>query len=429
MNLNLFKRMFGNTVEKRSSPPTTWDLLRSGAAIDSASGMPVTAYLAENLSVVFSCVQLISETAAMLPLRCYRKMPGSVRMEDPTQPIAKIFAGDINDKQPANEFIEMMTAHCLLRGNAFAEIVRDGRGQVTKLIPFHPDWVQVVRLPQRDSAEVRYAYEVSVPWYGPINGTRRLLPEEMFHLKDRTDDGVLGKSRLSRAHETFGSALAAERYAASTFRNGAAMSGVLSHPEALGDDAVARLTKSFKQTYTGADNAGAVAVLEEGLKWQQVSVSPHDAQMLDSRKFSVVALASLFRVPPPVIGHYEGGGTHGTIQEIGRWFYSHTMQPWLNRWERAVERSLLSTASRNNFEVEFDCDLLLKGDMLSRFQAYRIAREVGLYNANELRKFEMQNPRTDPGGEEYFAPTNMQPEQTKQPVGDRGGGIAAAGAG
>jgi HK97 family phage portal protein len=417
--------MFGKPVEKRAAPPTTWDLLRSGAAIDSAAGVPVTAYLAENLSVVFACVQVISETVAMLPLRVYRKMRDGSRIEDRNNPVARLFSGDVNDRQPANEFIEMLTAHTLLRGQSYAEIVRDGRGQVTSLIPFHPDWVNVVRLPNMiNTNEVRYAYDISVPWYGTINGTRRLLPEEILIIRDRTDDGVIGKSRLRRTHESFGSALANERYAASVFKNGAAMSGVLTHPEALGDEAVERLTKSFKNTYTGAENAGAVAVLEEGLKWQQVSVSPLDAQILESRKFSVEALARIFRVHPAVIGA-DVGGSLRSMAEIGQIFYSHTMQPWLNRWERAIERSLFSTASRNSFEVEFDCDLYNRGNMLERFQAYRIAREVGLYSANELRKFENQNPRTDPGGDEFFAPTNMQPEQTGQPILDRGGGIAA----
>jgi HK97 family phage portal protein len=243
----------------------------------------------------------------------------------------------------------------------------------------------------------------------------------MLHLKDRSDDGVIGKSRLARARETFGTAIATERYAASTFRNGAALSGVLSHPDAIGEDASQRLRTSFEQTYSGADKAGRIAVLEEGLKWQAVSVSPDDAQMLESRRFSTMALARIFRVPPPVLGDYEGGN-YSSVSEVGRWFYSHTIMPWLNKWERLIERALFSSATRRQFEVEFDCDLLLRGDMLQRFQAYRIAREIGVYNANELRRFENANRRTDPEGDEYFAPANMQQEQTGQPVADRGGG-------
>lgn len=402
-------------TEKRSAP-TSWDLMRTGADFATDPGIPVSPFLAENLSTVFACVQVIAETVAMLPLLVYRRLDGGARMEDTAHPVAMLFSIEPNARQTATEFFEMMTAHCLLRGNAYAEIVRDGGGAPVALNPFHPDHVSVVRIPRTG----RHAYDVSMP----EGGTRRLLPEEMLHLRDRTDDGLVGKSRLARARETFASALATERYAGSTFRNGASMSGILSHPEHLGEEATKNLRESFKATYSGPDKAGEVAVLEEGLKWQQISVSPDDAQMLESRRFSTMALARIFRVPPPVIGEFEGGN-YSSISEVGRWFYSHTVMPWLNKWERLIERALFSTAARRGFEVEFDADLLMRGDMLTRFQAYRIAREIGVYNANELRRFEKQNPRTDPEADQYFAPANMQQEQTRRPRGDRTpGGVA-----
>jgi HK97 family phage portal protein len=406
-----------NTIstEKRSTP-TTWDLMKTGADFATDAGMCVSPLLAENLSTVFACVQAIAETVAMLPVRVYRKMPNGARVEDHTHPLAQIFSGDPNPRQTAAEFIEMMTAHCLLRGNAYAEVQRDNRGAPIGLAPYHPDHVSVVRI----RTTGRYGYDVSLT----EGGTRRVLPEDMLHLKDRSDDGVVGKSRLARTRETFGVAIASERYAGSTFRNGAAMSGVLMHPEHLGEEATKNLRDSFKATYSGADKAGEVAVLEEGLKWQQISVSPDDAQMLETRQFSVEQLARIFRVPGPIIGDFQGGN-YSSISEVGRWFYTQTIQPWLNKWERAVERALLTSAGRRSFEVEFDVDELLRGDMLTRFQAYRIAREIGVYNANELRGFEKVNPRTDPDAEIYLAPSNMQPEQTGRPIGDRTpGGVA-----
>jgi HK97 family phage portal protein len=398
------------STEKRAAP-TSWDLLRTGADYGTDAGVPVTTYLAENLSVVTACVTAISETAGMLPGHLYRKLPDGSRVEDPEHPVARLFSGDPNDNQTATEFIEMLTAHCLLRGNAFAEIVRNARGEPVALEPFHPDHVRVVQIPRTG----RYAYDVSLP----SGGTRRLLPEEMLHLKDRSDDGIVGKSRLTRARETFGVAIATERYAASTFRNGASMSGVLMHPGVIGPDGVQRLRADFDSKFVGSDKAGATAILEEGMKWQQVSCHPDDAQMLESRKFSTMALARIFRVPPPVIGEFEGGN-YSSVSEIGRWFYSHCMMPWLNKWERLIEHSLLSSVGRRNYEFEFDCDLILRGDMLTRFQSYRIAREIGVYNANELRKFEKQNPRTDDGGNKYFEPANMQPTQNGLPIADRG---------
>lgn len=410
--MNWFQRILSPKIETRSAPsPTTWDLLRTGGDFGSEAGMPVSPFLAENLSVVFGAVQAIAETVAMLPLCVYRKLPDGSRVEAPEHPVARIFSGDANPRQTATEFLEMAVAHCLLRGNGFAEIIRDGRGAPVALEPFHPDAVSLAYV----AGTGRYVYQVSLQ----AGGTRRLLPEEVLHIKDRSDDGVIGKSRLHRARETFGSALAVERYAARTFRNGASMSGVLSHPDALGDEAATRLRKDFESNYSGSGNAGRVAVLEEGLKWSQVSVSPDDAQMLESRRFSTESLARIFRVPPPILGDYSGGN-YASIVEIHRIFYSHCIQPWLNRLERALERALLSEDGRRHYEVEFDTDLLLRGDMLTRFQAYRISREIGVYSANELRKFEKQNPRTDPGGDEFFAPANMVSEQTGRPIADRG---------
>lgn len=408
--MNWLRRIFPR-LEARATP-TTWDLMRTGMT-GTDTGVPVSPYLAENLSVVFACVQVISETVAMLPLKVYRKMDGGAREELPDHPIARIFSGDANEHQTGGEFLEMETAHALLRGWAPAEIVRDGRGAPVALVPFHPDWVSLVRV----TSTGRYAYDVSMP----AGGTRRLLYEDALVLRDRTDDGITPKSRLARARETFGTALATERYANSTFRNSASMSGVLSHPGQLGGDAQKRLKESFKETFQGPDKAGAVAVLEEGLKWTAVSVDPESAQMLESRKFSTEALARIFRVPGPIINDLQGGN-YSSISELGRWFAAYTIMPWLNRWERLIERALLSETSRRTIEVEFDTDVLLRGDMLTRYQAYRIAREIGLANANELRKWEHLNPRTDAEAETYFSPANMQQEQSNRPIDDRGGG-------
>jgi HK97 family phage portal protein len=247
-----------------------------------------------------------------------------------------------------------------------------------------------------------------------------LLAEEVLHLKDRSDDGVVGRSRLQRAGEAFGITIATERHAANTFKNGATLSGVLQHPENIGDEAVDRLRESFEALHKGSGNAGRVAVLEEGVKWQATSVAPEDAELLASRKFGVETIARIYRVPPPVIGDLEHGNYSNTV-ELNRMFAIHCIRPWVTKWERAIERALLSD---RNIECEFDMDELTRGDMLTRWQSYRIMREIGGANANEIRAWEKINRRTDPGGDEFLRPANMMPEQTGQPIADRGGGAA-----
>jgi len=400
--MNIISRLFAPRTETRSTPPTSWDHLAGKEGGDIA----VTPPLAENMSAVFAAVQIISETVASLPLLVYREDEGGVRTATRQHPVARIFAGDANDWQTSNEWLETMTAHCLLRGNAYAEIIRDGRGAPIQVIPIHPDSVTVVQIPQT----LRIRYDVTTPH----RGTRRLLPEEVLHLKDRSDDGIMGKSRLHRARETFQTAMAVERFAGSTFRNGAALSGVVTHPDQIGPEAAKTLRESIESLYSGSSNAGRIGVFEEGMSWTALSVSPEDAQMLESRRFSVEQIGRMFRIPPPVLGDLSNG-SYANVTELGRWFATHTIRPWLVKWERTIERALLTTDGRRLHNVEFDMDELLRGDMLARFQSYRIAREIGVYNANELRGFERQNPRTDDEADTYLSPMNMQSEQTGAP--------------
>jgi HK97 family phage portal protein len=194
------------------------------------TGVPVNPILAENLSAAFASVQLISQTIASLPLCIYRLDASGARYDDRQHPVAKLFAGDVNENQTASDFFELMQANVLWHGNAYAEIVRDGAGRPVALVPHHPGMISVERLPGRGR---RLRYIVS----DIGGGSRRLLQEEMLHIRDRSDDGLCGKSRLQRAREAFGSAIAAERFAARTWNNSASMSGFVSHPETLGPEA------------------------------------------------------------------------------------------------------------------------------------------------------------------------------------------------
>ncbi|MCB1510053.1 MAG: phage portal protein [Hyphomicrobiaceae bacterium] len=393
--------------EKRSASPSSWDLLSGRAGLESDAGIPVSPHLAENLSAVFGAVQIIAETVATLPFCVYRREREGVRQVDPSHPVARLLGREPNELQTPVEFIEMMTAHCLLRGNAYAEIVRDARGAPIELIPLHPDMVSVLVIPNSR----RVVYDVT-DW---ANGsTRRLLKEEVLHIRDRSDDGIVGKSRLARARETFGTALATERFAASTYKNGASLSGVLSHPDEIGEEASKNLRESFERMHSGSDKAGKIAVLEEGMRWQSTSVSPEDAQMLESRKFGVEQVSRLFRVPVPLLADLSGGN-YSSLVELSRWFAGGTIRPWLNRWERAIERALFSEQGRRTHEVEADMGELLRGDALQRFQSYRIGREIGVYSANELRALEHLNPRDDDDANSYLSPLNMASEQAGGP--------------
>lgn len=390
----------GNHARERRSASTSWDLMRH-----TAPGGPVGPHLAENLSAVFACVQIISETVACLPLKVYRR-EGDGKQPAESHPVARLFGRAPNTLQTPVEFVEQLTAHCLLRGNAYAAIERDDRGAPVALWPLHPDNVAVLRIPRTR----RVVYDVS----DPAGGTQRLLADEVLHLKDRSDDGIVGRSRLQRAAETFNIAVSTEQHASSVFHNGASLGGVLTHPGELGEVAHHRLRSDFENMHKGPQRAGKVAILEEGMTWQAIAVSPEASELLASRQFGIENIARIFRVPPPVLGDLSHG-TYSNVTELGRWFHQHTIVPWLSRWEKTIERSLFSDEARRTHEVEFDADVLTRGNLLERYQAYRIAREIGLNSANELRRFENLNPRTDPGGDDFLAPMNMQAEQTGAP--------------
>ncbi|MGY2906189.1 phage portal protein [Bradyrhizobium sp. URHC0002] len=405
--MSILSRMFGSTgphgpVEKRAAP-SSWDLMRGLG--ETQSGANVSPYYAENLSAVYGCIQAISETVACLPPRVYRMAGDGVKLADMTHPVARLFKQP-NEIQTWPEFIEMLLGLCLLRGNAYAEIVRDGAGRVVALLPLHPDQVGVWRIPKTR----QIVYDVS-----DLDGRRRrLLPEEMLHLRDRSDDGIIGKSRLQRTREALGTTIATETHAAATFRNGARLSGVLSHPEHLSTDAHRHLRDSFTDKFAGSDKAGQVAVLEEGIKWQSISVSPEDSELLASRRFGTETIARIFRVPLPLLGDISNG-SYANVVELNRMFATHCLTPWIVRLEQAIMRDLLSAEGKRTHCVEIDQDDLLRGDMLQRWQAYRIMREIGGASANEIRAWERINRRSDPGGDEFLSPMNMQSEQTGAP--------------
>jgi HK97 family phage portal protein len=404
--MGLLARIFGSAtqrIERRSA--SSWDLMR-GIGFETEAGVAVSPILAENLSAVYAAVQCISESVASLPLNVFRKVGDGVKNLDPQHPVARLFQSP-NDIQTGNELIEQLLALCLLRGNAYAEIIRDGRGAPVELIPLHPDCVAVLRIP----GTRRIVYDYSDPITG---GTRRLLAEQVFHLRDRSDDGVVGKSRLQRAREGIGTAIAVERFAANTFRNGARLSGVLTHPGVVGDEALKRVKDSVVANFSGVDKAAGIMILEEGLKWESISVSPQDAELLASRRFGVESVARVFRVPLPLLQDISNG-SYSNVVELNRMFATYTLTPWIVRFEKTIERDLLSEDGRRTHTVEIDQDDLLRGDMLARWQSYRIMREIGGASANEIRAWEKINRRTDPGGDEFLSPLNMSAEQAGAP--------------
>jgi HK97 family phage portal protein len=284
--------------------------------------------------------------------------------------------------------MEFFVASTLLRGNGLAEIKRDSAGRLTELEPIPWEHVSVQLLPTG-----RLAYDVVNirNQYGGTGRLRRLLEGEVSHLRDRSDDGLLGRSRLNRAASVVSAALGVQEHAAVMHENMAVPSGSIEVDAKIPEDVYRKLTDSFKAAFSGSKNARKVMVLDQGMKFNPLSLSAEDAELLASRRFSTEELARLFGCPPPIIGDLSHG-TFTNSETAGRWFATHTLSPWVRKLECEMTRSLLSESARANHEIEIDLSGLLRGDPESRWKSHEIAIRNEILTKDEVREIEGFNP-------------------------------------
>ncbi|AVT20060.1 phage portal protein [Paracidovorax avenae] len=338
---------------------------------------PVNDKTAQGVSAVYACVQAISETTASLPLILFKR-DGDDRARASDHPLYRVLHDMANPEQTALEFREYMQACVLLRGNAFARIVRGWDGQVRELWPLPAD-VSVMRL---DSG--RLAYE-----YTDRKGTvHRLLADEVLHLRHRLgDDGVLGISPIAAARGVVELALSESEHGVNTFRNGAKLLGVLKFPGKLKPEQKASIRESWSSQHAGGGNAGRTAVLEEGVDFQPLSMTLEDAEWIASRQFSVEEVARLFRVPPTVIGDLRHGNYSNSV-EMARQFVTMTLRRHLVAWEQAIAKQLLTEAGRRIYFAEHQVEGLLRGDATNRADFYDKGISAGWMLKSEARKLE-----------------------------------------
>lgn len=359
-----------------------------------ASGQTVSSRTAENLSTVLACVSAISTAVASLPAYVYRRVDGG-REEAEDHPLARLIRDGANPWQSWVDWVEWMQASALLRGNALSEVVTDAGGDVVELRPIPWDWVSVQLLP---TGRLAYAVNEASGVYGGTGRSRRLLAAEVIHIKDRSDDGMVGRSRLSRAAETVGSALAVQNFAGSMYRNGINPSGAIKLPNSVSVEVVKRLRAGFESLFAGSNNAAKALILEGGAEWQQISVSPEDAELLASRRFTTEELARLFQVPPPIVGIWDHSSFTNS-ETAGRWFAQFTLTPWIRKLEAEFARSVFTSAGRETHMVELDLSGFLRGDPAQRWQGYDVALRNRVLTPNEVRQAEGWNKRQ--GGDSF----------------------------
>lgn len=383
---------FDPPIERRAQLEPSWQALSGGAAdwtaLKGASPLALTPRLAENFATVTACVSAIAQAIGSLPAWVYRQIENG-RELDNKHPVARLIRKGANLYQSWPEFIEWLVAQALLHGNALAEVKTDANGRVTELTPVTWPTVTVVLLPSG-----RLAYDVSDinTLYGGTGKVRRLLDTEVIHLRDRSDDGLIGRSRLSRCAGAIRLGLTMGAFSETLYDNRATPSGVLSTEQTLSPEQGQDLRRVVNESWKGVRNAGELMVMTNGLKFTPLTISPEDAELLAARRFSTEEVARLYQVPPPIIGIWDHS-TFTNSETAGRWFAQFTLSPWIRKLEEAFRRAVFSTSAQNTHQLEIDLSGFLRGDAETRWRAHEIAVKNNILSADEVREVEGWNPR------------------------------------
>ena len=371
----------------------------------SAAGKRVNERSAMQMTAVYSCVRILAEAVAGLPLHLYRYKEDGGKEKALDHPLYLLIHDEPNPEMSSFVFRETLMTHLLLWGNAYAQIIRNGRGEVMALYPLMPDRMAVDR---DDKGQLYYEYTTSAD-DAPISkgSIVRLKPSDVLHIPGLGFDGLVGYSPIAMAKNAIGLAIATEEYGSKFFANGAQPSGVLEHPGTIKDPQ--RIRDSWMSQFGGSANSNKIAVLEEGLKYTPISISPEQAQFLETRKFQINEIARIFRVPPHMVGDLEKS-SFSNIEQQSLEFVKYTLEPWLVRWEQSIQRTLFSAEEKKTYFVRFNVEGLLRGDYASRMNGYAVGRQNGWMSANDIRELEnLDRIPAEEGGDLYLINGNMLP--------------------
>ena len=369
----------------------------------SAAGKRVNERSAMQMTAVYSCVRILAEAVAGLPLHLYRYKEDGGKEKALDHPLYLLLHDEPNPEMSSFVFRETLMTHLLLWGNAYAQIIRNGRGEVMALYPLMPDRMAVDR---DDKGQLYYEYTTSAD-DAPISkgSIVRLKPSDVLHIPGLGFDGLVGYSPIAMAKNAIGLAIATEEYGSKFFANGAQPSGVLEHPGTIKDPQ--RVRDSWMSQFGGSANSNKIAVLEEGLKYTPISISPEQAQFLETRKFQINEIARIFRVPPHMVGDLEKS-SFSNIEQQSLEFVKYTLEPWLVRWEQSIQRTLFSADEKKRYFVRFNVEGLLRGDYASRMNGYAVGRQNGWMSANDIRELEnLDRIPAEEGGDLYLINGNM----------------------
>lgn len=369
------------------------------------AGKTVTERSALQMTAVYSCVRILAEAVAGLPLHLYRYTDDGGKEKAIDHPLYRILHDEPNSEMSSFVFRETLMTHLLLWGNCYAQIIRNGKNEIVGLYPLTPNRVTVHR---DENGQLYYLYTREADDVtNTKNMTVKLGPSEVLHIPGLGFDGLVGYSPIAMAKNAIGLAIATEEYGAKFFANGAAPSGVLEHPGTIKEPGKVR--EAWQSQFGGSANSNKIAVLEEGMKYTPISISPEQAQFLETRKFQINEIARIFRVPPHMVGDLEKS-SFSNIEQQSLEFVKYTLDPWVVRWEQTLARTLFTVEEKKKYFFRFNVEGLLRGDYVSRMNGYATARQNGWMSANDIRELEnLDRIPTDEGGDMYLVNGNILP--------------------
>jgi HK97 family phage portal protein len=346
------------------------------------------------LAVAHRCVAIRSELTASVPLHLYQRDANGGRVRADENPLYDVLHNMANPGQSAFEAREFLIRSLDMYGNAYARIERNGKGQVIALYPLMPVAVGVERLP---SGRIRYRVSDA------RGGTTVLIEDEVLHIRGPSRNGVTGISPIALARGALCLALNQSETAHGLMHNSLRPSGILSYPDKLGVDSRNRVRETAEQRFTGPSQSGQLMILDGGAKFERIAFTPEDAEFLASRKLANEDVARVFGIPPTACGITDKA-TYSNTEQEARALVQNALGPLAARIEAAIMRCCLTPQGRRTYYAEHDLSGLLRGDVKSRFEAYRLGREIGLFSANDLAR--MENLPVVEGGDARYVPSN-----------------------
>lgn len=342
-------------------------------------------------STVFACSRVLSETFACIPIHEYQKTPEGRKQTDKTG-LYDLLHNQPNAYMSGYNFFESCLYQIIYGGNSISIRQFNRYGDLVGLIPILWDRVQI----RYDKSENAYTYI--------IDGRTTYTRDQVFHVAGPSLDGIIGMSVLEYAAQSIALSCQYDKFGLQVYKNGLAASGVFEHPSHFSDEEWDRFKYRLKKQYTG-DKAGTPLLIEDGLKYNPLQIKLSDAEFLASRKFQVEEICRFFRVPLHMVNSLDRA-TFTNIEQMSLEFAQYGLLPYCKRFEQAINTQLLTTAQRDaGYYYEFNLSALVRGDIVSRYNAYNVGRQAGFMSVNEIR--ELENLPKIENGDRYLEPLNM----------------------